>query len=78
MGRPQLAVRYKRIAKYWYYKTPEMSCFKTTGQTTKTKAQKFVLDSVKNGTMNKKNPQFKLYAEPYFIWGKCPHVQRLY
>ena len=39
MGRHQEPVRYKQIGKYWYYKLPDMTAFKTIGETVKAVAK---------------------------------------
>ena len=77
MGRHQKAVRYKKTGKYWYYKTPEMTSFKTTGEVSKTKAENYVVLLVKKNQEGDEDPLFRVYAEPFFDWERCPHVKRL-
>ena len=77
MGRHQEPVRYKQIGKYWYYKLPDMTAFKTTGETVKAVAKHKVSEMVKANMAGKQNLLFKVYAEPFFDWNRCPHATRL-
>lgn len=77
MGRLKKAVGYKKVGKIWYYKTSAMTTYKTTGETSKALAERYVMRLLKQGMAGKANPMFKDYAEPYFDWDRCPHVTRL-
>lgn len=77
MGRHAKAVRYKKIGLYWYYKTPEMSAFKSTGQKVKAMAERTVMVLLQKNLAGKKNPIFREYACKFYVWGECPHVTRL-
>ena len=77
MGRTRMLFRLKKRGNVWYYKTEDMENFKSTGLTSKTKAEKEVMNFIKNGIVEKKKLLFKEYAEPFFIYDKCPHVARL-
>ncbi len=77
MGRHKEPVRYKMIGRYWYYKTPDMDGFKTTGETTKALAKHVVTKLMQRKVAGNPNPLFNNYAEPFFDWERCPHVLRL-
>ena len=77
MSRAKSPVKYWKNGKYYYYKTPEMSCFRTTCQTSKARAQEYVKELMEKKMVGKANPLFKDYAEPYFDWERCPHATRL-
>ena len=77
MGRHKEPVRYKQVGRYWYYKTPEMQAFKTTGETSKAMAKHFVTQLIQRAVAGNPNPLFKDYAEPFFDWDRCPHATRL-
>lgn len=77
MGRHSEPYRLKQKGKYWYYKTPDMSSFKTTGETTKAMAKHKVQQLLQKGLDGKPNPLFRDYAEPFFDWDRCPHATRL-
>lgn len=69
--------RLKKKGSYWYYKTDTMRSFWTTGEKSKTKAERVVIDLIKSNKAGKSKCSFKEYAEPFFIWDKCPHATRL-
>ncbi len=41
MSRKKLPVKYWKNGKYWYFKIPEMKCFKSTGETSKAMAMRY-------------------------------------
>ncbi len=77
MGRYKEPYRLKQVGKYWYYKTPDMASFKTTGETTKAMAKHIVTQLMQRAVAGNPNPLFKDYAEPFFDWDRCPHATRL-
>ncbi|MCR5443071.1 MAG: hypothetical protein K6E89_04880 [Sphaerochaetaceae bacterium] len=44
MSKSKQEVTYKKRGKYYYFKTKTMTNFKTTEKTTKSEAERFVLD----------------------------------
>ena len=77
MGRYKKAVRYWKKDGYWYYKTPTMANYKSTGEKSKALAEHAVSKLQKSDLTGKSNPLFKDYAEPFFDWDRCPHATRL-
>ena len=77
MGRHKEPFRLKQVGKYWYYKTPDMPAFKTTGESTKAMAKHVVTQLMQRAIAGNPNPLFKDYAEPFFDWDRCPHATRL-
>lgn len=77
MGRHKEPFRLKLVGRYWYYKTPDMPAFKTTGESTKVMAKHVVAQLMQRKIAGNSNPLFKDYAEPFFDWDRCPHVARL-
>ena len=61
----------------WYFKIPEMKCFKSTGETSKAMAMRYAERVIAEKRAGKENPLFRDYAEPYFDWDRCPHATRL-
>ena len=77
MGRYKKDVKYWLKNGYWYYKTEDMTGYKSTGEKNKTKAEAVVAKLRLRKIAGKKNQLFKDYAEPFFDWERCPHVLRL-
>lgn len=77
MGRTKKLFRLKKRGDVWYYKIEDMGNFKSTRLTSKAKAEKEVMNLIKNDTVRKKNLTFREYADSFFIYDKCPHVTRL-
>lgn len=77
MSRKKLPVKYWKNGKYWYFKIPEMKCFKSTGETSKAMAMRYAERVIAEKRAGKENPLFRDYAEPYFDWDRCPHATRL-
>ena len=77
MGRKELPFKFWKNGKYYYFKTPEMKCFKSTGETNKAMAMRYAEKVIAEGRAGKDNPLFRDYAEPYFDWERCPHATRL-
>jgi integrase len=76
MKRPFLL--FKR-GEYWYYRLAEGKTFHTTGQKSRSKAEAYVIELLRNAEKQgrQRHLSFRLYATPFFIWGRCPHVRRL-
>jgi hypothetical protein len=76
MKRPFLL--FKR-GRYWYYRLAEERTFHTTGQTTRVKAEAFVVEllSSSEGHSRQRHLSFRRYAELFFVWDCCPHIRRL-
>jgi hypothetical protein len=70
--------RLKKRGKYYHYKLKDESTFHSTGQTSITKAETFVIALIEQG---KKRPildmTLKEYADLFYVWETCPHVRRL-
>ena len=77
MGRTKKLFKLKKRGDVWYYKTEDMDNFKSTGLTSKVKAEKEVMNLIKNDAVKKENLTFREYADSSFIYDKCPHVARL-
>jgi hypothetical protein len=62
----------------WYYKLPNIKHNLSIGQTTRRKAENYVVD-----VLNKEHASipcyytFNKYAEPFFFWDHCPHIRKL-
>ena len=81
MGRLKKPYCLKKKGDYWYYKIPPMTSYKSTGLTSKTKSEKYVLDLMKNkdkdnGIISDTTKTFGEYTKDYIIWGKCPYFTR--
>ena len=81
MGRLKKSYCLKKKGDYWYYKIPPMTSYRTTGLTSKTRAEKFVLELMaqknkENGVITNNSKTFGEYTKDYFIWGKCPYFTR--
>ncbi len=81
MGRMTKPYCLKKKGDYWYYKIPPMTTYKSTGETSETKSQKYVLELIRqrdkeNGIITDTNKTFGEYTKDYFIWGKCPYFSR--
>ena len=63
----------------WYYRLSGGKTFHTTGQTTRGKAEAYVVELLRNaeGHGRQRHVSFCLYAEPFSLWGRCPHIRRL-
>ncbi len=64
----------------YYRRTPEEPSWRSTGKTSKKDALEFVLEKLEE--QKAKRAEEKLialreYIDPFFIWNRCPHVQRL-
>ena len=77
MGRCKKDVKYWNKGGYWYYKTQDMTGYKSTGEKSKTKAEIAVAKLRQRNIAGKSNPLFKDYADPFFDWDRCPHATRL-
>ncbi len=72
----------KKRGEYWYYRlNPESGLiagenlnYYTTGCRTRAAAEAFMADML---GMERETPTVRQYAEPFFIWGKCPHIRRV-
>jgi len=63
----------------WYYRLAGGKTFHTTGQTTRGKAEAYVVELLRSaeGHSRQRHLSFRLYAEPFFVWDCCPHIRRL-
>ncbi len=78
MGRLTKDVQFKKRGKIWYCKLKGMEHFKTTGETSRTNAEKHVNRILqKQGFSSTTEMPFSEYAEPFFDWERCPHIRRL-
>ena len=72
----------KKRGNFWYYRlnaesglvSGENLTYYTTGCRTRAAAEAFMADLL--GT-EPESPTFRRYAEPFFIWGECPHIRRV-
>jgi len=76
MGRLRKPYCIRKIGKIYYYKLPHEKTYHSTGQTYQTKAEKFVIEIVKQNKTSL-NRTFKEYANDFFLPEKCPHIRRL-
>ena len=76
MKRPYLV--WKR-GQRWYYRLAGEKTFHTTGQITRGKAESYVLELLRSaeGHTRQRHVSFRPYAEPFVLWGRCPHIRRL-
>jgi integrase len=78
MGRLVKDVKYKKRGKTWYYQLKGMSNLKTTRQTNKTAAERYVHEILqKQGFVQTTEQLFQEYDKDFFIWDRCPHARRL-
>lgn len=83
MSKSKQEVTYKKRGKYYYFKTKTMTNFKTTEKTTKSEAERFVLDLLSDQKQPNYNMTdyssftFKKYAKDFFDYEKCPRLNRL-
>ena len=63
MGKRDLPFKFWKNGKYYYFKTPEMKCFKSTGETNKAMAIRHAEKVMAEGRAGKDNPLFRDYAE---------------
>ena len=75
MKRPYLLWKRGRT---WYYKLPEGKHYLSTGQNTRSAAEQFVIELIhqERGSVPRYH-SFRRYAEPFFVWDRCPHIRRL-
>ena len=81
MGREKKPYCIKKKGDYYYYKLPSMKNYKSTELKSETKAEKYVLDLIKqidkdNGVIIDTDKTFVSYTKDYFIWNKCPYFTR--
>ena len=62
----------------WYYTLPKGKHYLSTGQNTRSVAEQFVIELIhqERGSVPRYY-SFRRYAEPFFVWDRCPHVRRL-
>ena len=65
--------------RYWDYRHAEEVTFHTTGQTTRVKAEAFVVELLRSheGHSRQRHASFRQYADPFFIRYRCLHIRRL-
>jgi integrase len=73
----QLWKRKIKKGQVYYYRLPGQK-WKTTGRTSRAKAENFILEELKKDTPESSELTLKEYAEPFFVWDKCPRCTRLY
>jgi integrase len=72
----------KKRGAFWYYRlnpesgliTGENLNYYTTGCRTREAAEAFMADMLGE---ERETPTFRCYAQPFFIWGECPHIRRV-
>ena len=76
----------KRRGNRWYYKLPDQKTYHSTGQTSRSRAETWVIAKLKlvveedqqdNNETAGRSVTLLEYIEPFFIWDLCPHVTRL-
>ena len=67
--------RKKKKGYVWYYRLPGDKTGHSTGKTLKREAIEFVEREIERRKENRVN--LGQYLQPYFVWGKCPHIRRL-
>ena len=74
---------------YWYYRLNKESGivddddpqWRTTGCKDRDAAERFVvnlIDSTSLKNLLARSQTFRQYAAPFFVWGECPHVRRIF
>jgi len=76
MSRPKLQFRLMKRGKFYYYKLPNQKTFHSTGETTKSSAQEYVIDLLNKGIPINKDT-IRTFCKDLYIYDKCFHVQRL-
>ena len=69
--------RSKKIWYYYFYNEAGIRVYRSTGFSNKAKANAFVLNKYKEGTLfeeQTKEVLFKEFAQPFWIWETCPIV----
>ena len=85
MKRPYLLTK---RGNYWYYRLADQKTFHSTGQTSRGRAEAWVLNAyspipeLKPLQNNAEGPLpsdliLREYLVPFFLWDRCPHVTRL-
>ena len=62
---------------FWYYKLGAWKSYKSTGQKFKSDAIKVAMEAVEEAEADPSGPTLRKYAQPFFMWSRCPHVRRL-
>ena len=64
---------------FWYYRLAGGKTFHTTGQTTRGKAEAYVVELLRSAEdhSRQRHLSFRLHAEPFFVWSRCPHIRHL-
>lgn len=63
---------------YWYYKLGTWKTYKSTGEKLKADAIKIATAALERSEANPSGPTLRKYADPFFVWDRCPHVRRLF
>jgi integrase len=69
---------WKRSGKHgatYYYRLPGETAFHSTGHQSKMRAVDYVYEKLAKGKMS--TLTFRQYADPFFVWDRCPRVARL-
>ena len=64
-------------SRYFYFKLGTWKSYKSTGTSVIKEAEEIARDAYVKSLMTAVGPTLRNYAEPYFVWERCPHVQRL-
>ena len=62
---------------FWYYKLGTWKSYKSTGKKLKSEAIEIAMAALEQTEADPSGPTLRKYAEPFFVWGRCPHVRRL-
>jgi integrase len=60
----------------WYYKLCDEKNFHTTGQTTKAKAERFVIDLLGTPEQQRVDISLNNFCKDFFVWDVCPWIKR--
>nr|BDD43742.1 hypothetical protein 2 [bacterium] len=70
--------RKKGIVWFFWYWEGERRIYKTTGKRVKWEANKVAKAFIeKKKEKDVPHPTFRQYADPYFVWDRCPHIETL-
>jgi integrase len=78
MGRIRMDVRFIKRGKIFYYRLLGWKNFKTTGETNRTQAERYVNVQIRKQGFSKTSDELFIdYAGKFFLWDTCPHISRL-
>lgn len=64
-------------SRYFYFKLGTWKSYKSTGTSSREEAEQVAREAYVKSLMTSVGPRFRDYADRYFVWESCPHVQRL-